>query len=120
MENKDKNEVIFSKREFLNLPGHHSMANIVASITKYRDEDVEKGQRWIDIHLGIADCNRTITLSIDYDGEEDRKNALHKVDTLIDTLTEFREALEKELKYQARLERRRNRLKAEEEAKKKK
>ena len=118
MENKDK--VIFSKREFLNLPGHHSMANIVASITKYRDEDVEKGNRWIDIHLGIADCNRTITLAIDYDGEEDRKNALYKVDTMINTLTEFRKALEKELKYQARLERRRERLRKEEEAKKKK
>lgn len=118
---ENKNNVIFCKREFLNLPGHHSMANIVASITKYRDEDIEKNERrWVDIHLGIADCSRTITLSIDHDSYEDRENALFKVDTLINTLTEFREALEKEMKYQNRLERRRNRLKAEEEAKKKK
>lgn len=121
MENKDK--VIFSKREFLNLPGHHSMANIVTSITKERDDDVEKGNRWVDIHLGIADCSRTISLVIDYYTKEDRQNALHKVDTMINTLTEFREALEKELKYQNRLECRRNRLEEEkkkaEEAKKK-
>lgn len=119
MENKDK--VIFNKREFLNLPGHHSMANIVASIVKYRDGgDPEKGERWIDIQLGIADCSRTITLSIDHESKEDRENALHKVDTLISTLSEFREALEKELKYQNRLEKRRNRIKVEEESKKKK
>lgn len=120
---ENKNKVIFSKREFLNLPGHHSMANIVASITNEREENIEKGERWIDIHLGIADCNRTISLAIDYYSKEDRDNALHKVDTLINTLTEFREALEKELKYQNRLERRRKRLEEEkkkaEEAKKK-
>ena len=118
MENKDK--VIFSKREFLNLPGHHSMANIVASITKDRDDDIEKGNRWVDIHLGVADCSRTISLAFDYYTKEDRDNALHKVDTMINTLTEFREALEKELKYQNRLERRRERLRKEEEEKKKK
>lgn len=116
---EDKNKIIFSKREFLNLPGHHSMANIVADITKYRGDE-EKGERWINIHLGIADCNRTITLAIDYEDVEERKNALHKVDTLINTLTEFREALNKELKYQNRLERRRKRIQEEEEKKKKK
>ena len=118
MEKKDK--LIFCKREFLNMPGHHSMANIVTSITKYRDEDIEKGHRYVEIHVGIADCSRTITVAWDYDDEADRKNSLHKIDTLINTLTEFREALEKELKYQARLERRRNRIKDEEDKKKKK
>lgn len=116
---ENKNKLIFSKREFLNLPGHHSMANIVTDIRKYSGNE-EKGERWIEIHVGIADCDRKITLAFDYENEEDRKNSLHKVDTLINTLTEFREALEKELKYQSRLERRFNRLKAEEEAKKKK
>ena len=116
---ENKNKVIFSKREFLNLPGHHSMANIVADIKKYSGDE-EKGERWIEIHVGIADCNRTISLAFDYDDKEGRDNSLHKVDTLINTLTEFREALEKELKYQARLERRRKRLKEEEEKKKKK
>jgi len=111
MEKKEK--TIFSKREFLNLPGHHSMANIVVHIVKDREEDVEKGNRWIDIHLGIADCTRSVTFAMDYYTKEQRDNAMYKVDTLINTLTEFREALEKELKYQARLERRRERIKKE-------
>ena len=115
----EKNKIIFSKREFLNLPGHHSMANIVTDIKKYNGDE-EKGERWIDIHVGIADCNRSISLAFDYEDKEGRENSLHKVDTLINVLTEFREALEKEMKYQNRLERRRKRLKEEEEKKKKK
>jgi len=39
---------------------------------------------------------------------------------VLNSLSEFREALEKELKYQNRLEKRRNRIKAEKESKKKK
>jgi len=118
MERKEK--VIFNKREFINKPGHHSMAHIIASIVKsnHGNENIEEGDSWVEIDLSLADCSRTINLSIDYGNKEERDNSLYKVDVLINTLTDFRSALEKELKYQARMERRRNRIKEEKKKKK--
>lgn len=113
-----KEDVIFERKEFLNLAGHNGMANIVANIVKStgygRDND---DYRHIDCKLDFADCSRVVNMEISLDDEYSRENALYKVDVLIDVLTEFREALVKEGKYQARLERRRARKKAEEKSK---
>jgi hypothetical protein len=101
-----KEDVIFERKEFLNLAGHNGMANIVANIIKSsygRDND---NYRTIDCKLDFADCSRVVNMEINLDDEYSRENALHKVDVLIDVLTEFREALVKEGKYQARLGRR--------------
>lgn len=101
--NMKKEDVIFERREFLNLPGHNGQANIVANIIRHRwDED--KLYRNVDVKLDIADCSRVITMDIYVgDGKEENENALHKVDTLIDVLSDFKKALKKEIKIQERL-----------------
>jgi hypothetical protein len=116
-----KEDVIFERKEFLNLPGHNGMANVVASIVTNRwgkpetDDDGNLLRRNTEYQLDFADCDRKVSMDIDDDDEYSRENALYKVDTLIDVLTEFRDALEKELKYQHRLEKRRKRHKEKQE-----
>ena len=114
-----KVDVIFERKEFLNLAGHNGMANIVANIVKTSYGRDDEDYRGIDCKLDFADCSRVVNMEISLDDEYSRENALYKVDVLIDVLTEFREALVKEGKYQARLEKRREKKKAEEKANKK-
>jgi hypothetical protein len=118
-----KEDVIFERKEFLNLPGHNGMANVVTNIISekgWRDDVNDEGKplyRHIDCKLDFADCNRMVSMEMgSYETEYGRDNMMHKVNTLIDVLTEFRDALEKELKYQDRLEKRRNRHEAEKES----
>lgn len=119
-----KEDVIFERKEFLNLAGHNGMANVVANIVGsnrnygYKSEDDDL-YRHVYCKLDFADCDRRVSMEIELDDEYSRENALHKVDVLIDVLGEFREALVKEAKYQARLEKKRARKKAEEKAKEK-
>ena len=120
-----KKDVIFERKEFLNLPGHNGMANVVASIVasshwkEDTDDDGKPLYRSVDYKLDFADCDRRVSMDIDDYDEYARENAIHKVDTLIEVLIEFRSALKKELKYQHRLEKRRERKKAEEDEKEK-
>jgi hypothetical protein len=115
-----KEDVIFERKEFLNLPGHNGMANVVASIVRTSWQESKTNDEGKPLHhnveykLDFADCDRRISMEVDDYDQYSRDNALHKVDTLIDVLTDFRETLVKELKYQKRLERRRKRHEAEE------
>lgn len=108
-----KQDVIFERKEFLNLAGHNGMANVVAQIigNTYTRDDVEYRSAYCK--LDFADCSRVVSMDIDLDDDYSRENALFKVDTLIDVLTEYRDALEREGKYQRRLERKQARIKAE-------
>lgn len=108
-----KKDVIYSRKEFLNLAGQESMANIVAHIVKSGWRSGEDFYRHVDLTLDIADCDRKISFALDLDGDYERENSLHKIDTLIDVLIEFRDAVEREAKYQARLERKRARTEVE-------
>jgi len=56
----------------------------------------------------IAQC-KVVDISDDYS----RENALFKIDTILDVLTEFRDAVEREGKYQRRIERKRAKVEAE-------
>ena len=114
-----KTDVIFERKEFLNLAGHNGMANIVTQIIKSPWGDDDELNRSIDVKLDFADCSRVISMDIETHDDYSRENSIHKVDVLIDVLSEFREALVKELKYQARLEKKIARKKAEEEVKEK-
>lgn len=97
MSKKDK--VIFSRKEFLNIDGMNNMANIVAYIKVYHwreeTEDILEN-RDLDIVLCLADCERKVSFSIQLDSEEERENALFKVDNMLSVLTDFREAIVKE------------------------
>jgi len=99
-----KEDVIFERKEFLNLPGHHGMANIVAYIVDDKWDKSDKLERDVDIKLDIADCSRVISMSIDDYSKDDRENSLYKVDTLIEVLSDFKKALKKEFKLQDKLE----------------
>ena len=84
------------EENLLNLPGHHAGAFIRSFV-----EDTT-GRRWRKrpphptIRLWIADCSNKISLWFEVDSPERRENALHKADTLIETLVRFRAALDAE------------------------
>jgi len=88
-----------NERAFLNL-----QSNLRASIIAYVedtdqypaccDEYREGGQ----ISLRIADCYNEIDLYFDLSSERERENSLHKIKTLAETLSKFREAIETEIK----------------------
>lgn len=107
-----KEDVIFERREFLNLAGHNGMANVVANIIKYNYTSVDKG--YVQCKLDFADCTRVVNMEISLDDEYSRENALYKVDVLLDVLKDFRNALVKEGKNQLRLEKKRELEKAKE------
>jgi len=72
----------YYRRRWLNKPGHESTAFVYATIDKgYLDGDIT-----------IADCTRQITLSFYANNKKAYKNNLKKLDRLIGTLVEFREA----------------------------
>ena len=94
-------------RRFLNLPGFHEGAYVVAyvedtsgrEITK-RDSFGYEGSRYVNprprIILEISDCSNRINLEFEVDSELHVENSLHKVDVLAGALAEFRAGLVEE------------------------
>jgi hypothetical protein len=94
-----------NERWFLNLPGFHGGAYVVA----YVEDTSERGLEYCDecddcepenfeprTILEIADCEDRIKLEFDVDSTARRANSLHKLDTLITALRVFRKGLEEE------------------------
>jgi hypothetical protein len=84
----------FHVRKWLNKRGHHSTAAIFAEVR------VDRYHNNSEATLAISDCRRRIELDFPWVGgfhfhkkASEMSNALYKLDTLIDTLTQFREAL---------------------------
>ena len=108
-----------NERVFLNLPGFHGGAYVVA----YVEDTSERHPKWHsycdeDDHcdecphnfeprtiLELADCNDRIQLEFDVDSEAGRENSLHKVDTLVAALRVFRKGLVSEFAEYDRRER---------------
>jgi hypothetical protein len=102
-------------RRFLNLPGFHGGAYVVVYVedttaraaTAHTDGE---GRHW-DVNptpriiLEIADCSDRINLEFEVHSDHHVENSLHKVDVLLEALTEFRSGLVEE----ARLYRERSR-----------
>lgn len=105
--NMKKEDVIFDRKEFLNLAGHNGQANVVANIVNWTNKYNDKLERNVDIKLDFADCSRVVNMDFDIDDEYARENSIHKVDVLLDVLKDFRKVLIKECKTQERLEARR-------------
>jgi hypothetical protein len=91
-------------RRFLNLPGFHGGAYVVAYVEDTSTRELTKrdpfgyeGSRYVNpqprIILEIADCSQRINLEFELDSELDVENALHKVDVLAVALAEFRAGL---------------------------
>jgi hypothetical protein len=89
-------------RRFLNLPGFHAGAYVIAYVedTSARTVATQEGGHRVIPHpriiLEIADCSHRINLEFELDSEHEVENSLHKVDALLDALTEFRAGLVEE------------------------
>jgi hypothetical protein len=94
-----------NERWFLNLPGFHGGAYVIAYVEDTSDRAPARGRYCKDdcpdcphnfearTILEIADCADRIQLEFDLDTELARANSLHKVDTLIAALRVFRSGL---------------------------
>jgi hypothetical protein len=94
-------------RRFLNLPGFHEGAYVVAyvedtsarELTK-RDHFGYEDSRYVNpqprLILEIADCSNRINLEFEIDSELHVENSLHKVDVLSAALAQFRAGLVEE------------------------
>ena len=79
----------FSKRAFLNPASTH--------LTSYIQAYVQRGDKWGDNTVLIADCKRVVQLEFLLGTKRYRRISLAKIDLLIDVLTQFRTALAKEI-----------------------
>jgi hypothetical protein len=95
-----------NERAFLNLPGFHGGAYVLAYIedTSKRGPIRDNGcddetctRRPYNFEprmiLELADCTDRIRLEFDVDSEAGRANSLHKLDTLLAALRVFRQGL---------------------------
>lgn len=88
-----------SIRQFLNRPGHHGTAAVIACVEntdRLAKEELRYGRR-PHVYLSISDCLREVKLQFDLQTTSQQANSLYKVKTLVDALTKFRTALEEEI-----------------------
>lgn len=93
-------------RRFLNFPGFHDGAYVVAYVEDTSERPIadERSSRSFPVDpiprartiLEIADCSLRINLEFAVHSELQLANSLHKVDTLVQALTEFRAGLVEE------------------------
>lgn len=114
-----------NERWFLNLPGFHGGAYVVAYVEDtsdcgprsepYCEDDCPDCPHNFEprLILEIADCYKRVNLDFDLDLEEARANSLHKLDTLISALRVFRTGLVEEAAEYERRERELKELKGE-------
>jgi hypothetical protein len=93
------------ERAFLNLPGFHGGAYVLAYIEDTSERPLIRDSGCDDpecrcsrnfeprMILELADCEDRIRLEFDLDSEAGRVNSLHKVDTLLAALRIFRQGL---------------------------
>jgi len=107
-----------NERWFLNLPGFHAGAYVVAYVEDTSERELVRDYHCTDedctkcpgnfeprMELEIADCYKRVNLEFDADCEDARANSMHKLDTLIAALRVFREGLEVEFEHYVRRER---------------
>jgi hypothetical protein len=94
-------------RRFLNLPGFHGVAYVVAYVEDTSTREITKrdplgyeGGSYVNpqprIILEIADCSNRINLEFELDSELDVEDSLHMIDVLASALAEFRAPLVEE------------------------
>jgi hypothetical protein len=106
-----------NERWFLNLPGFHGGAYVVAYVEDtsdcgprrkpYCDDDCPDCPHNFEprMILEVADCLERISLEFELDSELARANSLHKLDTLIASLRVFRAGFVAEFEHYDRRER---------------
>src|SRR6478609_3734695 len=114
-----------NERWFLNLPGFHGGAYVVAYVEDtsdwgprrdpYCDDDCPDCPENFEprMILEIADGHDRVNLGFDVDSGLARANSLHKLDVLIAALRVFRKGIEEEFEQYQRREREREELRGE-------
>jgi hypothetical protein len=102
-------------RRFLNYPGFHDGAYIVAYVEDTRPRRISPPRKprafpsdpipRARTILEIADCGERINLEFSLHSELQVQNSLHKVDCLLDALTVFRQGLVEEAAMYAQRQR---------------
>jgi hypothetical protein len=88
-----RNIYSFRKRAFLDPISTHNTSYIFAHV-----QSTDNGEyRWGDNLLYVGDCRRRIALEFFLGNARARRISLKKINLLIDTLTSFRDALQKEI-----------------------
>lgn len=103
-----------NRREFLNLPGFHSGAYVMAYVEDTSERGPADGECGANpdprMLLQIADCVKHIDLEFDIYSSHQRQNSFHKIQTLIDALEEFKAGMAEESTLYKRRERARERI----------
>jgi hypothetical protein len=87
------------RRDFLNLPGHHTNAAITVIVEDTADKKLEfdkyvnKYDLEPKVQFSISNCDRSLDWEIDWGTSEERENSLHKLDVMIDALQKFRDGV---------------------------
>lgn len=91
----------FYRRLWLNKPGFHSSAHVIARVAQEIRKDKKTGKVWkeIDASFLISDCSRNVSLDFSVYGEGARydrelKNTIYKAHTLLHVVQDFIAALE--------------------------
>jgi hypothetical protein len=107
-----------NERWFLNLPGFHAGAYVVAYVEDTSECGLRRDPYCGDddctccpanfeprMTLEIADCYKRVNLEFEVDSEDARANSLHKLDTLITALRMFRAGVADEAEFYVQRER---------------
>lgn len=94
-----------NSREFLNLPGYHDSAYVVAYVEDTSERALQPPEYYPDkapenfcprMILEMSDCFNSINLEFDIYSAGSRQNSFHKIDTLIEALQDFRKGMVEE------------------------
>lgn len=95
--------------KILNKRGHHTTAaisyeieNIYSLSYDAKDKNpisINYNSNTIDANLTLSDCFKTVSLNFDINNAEDQRNAMHKIDTLMKELKDFKEGLIEAIKH---------------------
>lgn len=89
----------FYARKFLNRPGHHAGAYVLAVVEQSTVDDGPDSYR--EISLEISDCFRRVDLEFPMGTASQRANSVRKARLLADVLVEFADAVAMEADFAA-------------------
>jgi hypothetical protein len=84
----------FYIRRFLNRPGHHGGAYVLASVEDTTKHKLEDGDAWAEFEL--SDCSRRVSLEFPMSTKGERRNSLRKARLVAKAAADFAAALEAE------------------------
>ena len=90
---RKRSSFTFRKRSFLN-PASTGYTSFILAEVEFSDEGAYK---WGNYLLTLADCKRVVQLDFFLGTKQARRIALRKINLLLDVLSRFRDALQKEI-----------------------